>query len=207
MPTASKRDYYEILSVTREVSADGIKSAYRKAALQWHPDRNPQNKEEAESMFRQASEAYCVLSDPEKRAVYDRYGHAGLSGGSFDGGGFNSTIFEEFQDIFDSFRNWEHPTGRRPRTPARRASSARTAWRGSALRPEHDLRRGGGRHEDASKDDSPRETCSACNGTGAKAGTGMVTCQYAVRARDNCTISRDSLRFRGPVRHARARGK
>jgi molecular chaperone DnaJ len=136
MPTASKRDYYEVLSVTREVSADGIKSAYRKAALQWHPDRNPQNKEEAEAMFRQASEAYSVLSDPEKRAVYDRYGHAGLSGGSFEGG-FNSTIFEEFQDIFDLFGMQDPPA--EVAAPPRRASRARAARRGFALRPEHDV--------------------------------------------------------------------
>src|ERR1700689_37669 len=129
MPTASKRDYYEVLSVTREVSADGIKSAYRKAALQWHPDRNPQNKEEAEAMFRQASEAYSVLSDPDKRAVYDRYGHAGLSGGSFDGG-FNSTIFEEFQDIFDLF-GMQDPLGG---TRGGRRGRAARGQRGEDLR-------------------------------------------------------------------------
>jgi molecular chaperone DnaJ len=175
MPTASKRDYYEILSVTREVSADGIKSAYRKAALQWHPDRNPHNKEEAESMFRQASEAYSVLSDPEKRAVYDRYGHAGLSGGSFDGGGFNSTIFEEFQDIFDLFGMQDPTGGGRGR---RRGGRAARGQRGEDLRYDLTMT-----FEEAAAGMKTqirmtrRETCSSCNGTGAKAGTGMVTCQ------------------------------
>jgi len=175
MPTASKRDYYEVLSVTREVSADGIKSAYRKAALQWHPDRNPQNKEEAEAMFRQASEAYSVLSDPDKRAVYDRYGHAGLSGGSFDGGGFNSTIFEEFQDIFDLF-GMQDPTG--AGRGRRRGGRAARGQRGEDLRYDLNMT-----FEEAASGMKTqvkmtrRENCSACNGTGAKAGTGMVTCQ------------------------------
>ncbi|MGA8104859.1 MAG: molecular chaperone DnaJ [Candidatus Acidiferrales bacterium] len=174
MPTASKRDYYEVLSVTREVSTDGIKSAYRKAAMQWHPDRNPKNKEAAEAMFREASEAYTVLSDPEKRAVYDRYGHAGLSGGSFEGG-FNSTIFEEFQDIFDLF-GMQNPTGGgRGRRSGGRAARGQ---RGEDLR--YDLTMSFEEAASGMKAQikmTRRETCSACNGTGAKAGTGMVTCQ------------------------------
>ena len=79
-------DYYAILSVEREASAEQIKSAYRKCALQWHPDRNPDNKTEAEENFRKASEAYSVLSDPQKRATYDRYGAAGLNSRGFDTG-------------------------------------------------------------------------------------------------------------------------
>ncbi|MGB7156037.1 MAG: DnaJ domain-containing protein, partial [Candidatus Acidiferrales bacterium] len=76
MPAASKKDYYEILGLTRDAAGDQIKSAYRKAAMKWHPDRNPEHKSEAEHRFREASEAYSVLSDPQKRATYDRYGHA-----------------------------------------------------------------------------------------------------------------------------------
>src|SRR6202451_2065346 len=173
MPTASKRDYYEVLSVTREVSADGIKSAYRKAAMQWHPDRNPHKKEEAEAMFREASEAYTVLSDPEKRAVYDRYGHAGLSGGSFEGG-FNSTIFEEFQDLFDLFGMQNPNSGGR----SRRSGGRTRGQRGEDLRYDLNMT-----FEEAASGlktqikMTRRETCTACNGTGAKAGTGMVTCQ------------------------------
>src|SRR5580704_14126331 len=96
---ATQADYYEILGVTRDASADVIKSAYRKAAMKWHPDRNPENKQDAEHNFRQASEAYSVLSDAQKRSIYDRFGHAGLGNRGFESTGFNSTIFEEFQDI------------------------------------------------------------------------------------------------------------
>jgi len=97
-PMSQKRDCYEVLGVERAASADEIKSAYRKAALKWHPDRNPQKKQEAEEKFREATEAYSILSEPQKRATYDRFGFAGLSRGGFDGG-VNQTIFDEFQDI------------------------------------------------------------------------------------------------------------
>src|SRR5579862_3822618 len=100
MPSEARLDFYEVLSVSRTATGDEIKSAYRKAALKWHPDRNPDNKQIAEEKFRQATEAYAVLSDEQKRAAYDRYGHAGVSG---MGGGFNHTIFEEFSDIFGDF--------------------------------------------------------------------------------------------------------
>ena len=106
MAASHKRDYYEVLVVTRTATAEEIKSAYRKAALKWHPDRHATGKKEAEAHFREASEAYSVLSDGNKRAAYDRYGHAGLASGGFDGG-VNSTIFEEFQDIFGDFFGFE----------------------------------------------------------------------------------------------------
>src|ERR1700729_1171682 len=99
MVANNSTDLYEVLGVERGATPEQIKSAYRKAALKWHPDRNPENKEEAEINFRMASEAYTVLSDPQKRPVYDRFGHAGLGGRGFEGGGFNSVIFEEFHDI------------------------------------------------------------------------------------------------------------
>lgn len=99
---ASKRDYYEVLGVERNVDADALKKAFRKAAMQHHPDRNPGDKD-AEEKFKEASEAYEVLSDPDKRARYDRFGHQGVEG--FAGGGFNTVnlndIFGEiFGDIF-----------------------------------------------------------------------------------------------------------
>ncbi|MFZ3201844.1 MAG: DnaJ domain-containing protein, partial [Candidatus Acidiferrales bacterium] len=103
MTAQTQRDYYEILGVARDASADQIKSAYRKAALRWHPDRNPEKKKDAEENFRQATEAYSVLSDAQKRSVYDRFGHAGLGNRGFDAGGFNATAFEEFQDILGDF--------------------------------------------------------------------------------------------------------
>lgn len=100
----SKRDYYEILGVSKSASADEIKKAYRKTALQYHPDRNPDNPA-AEAKFKEAAEAYDVLSDSDKKARYDRFGHAGVggaaSGGGFQGGGMNmEDIFSHFGDIF-----------------------------------------------------------------------------------------------------------
>jgi molecular chaperone DnaJ len=97
-----KRDYYEILGVAKGASAEDIKKSYRKVAMQYHPDRNPGDKA-AEEKFKEAAEAYEVLSDAEKRSQYDRYGHAGLSNGrgNFGGGGMNmDDIFSQFGDIF-----------------------------------------------------------------------------------------------------------
>src|SRR5271166_4538131 len=102
LTTNAKRDYYEVLGVSRTVTEVELKSAYRKLALQYHPDRNPNNPD-AEEKFKAVSEAYAVLADTDKRAVYDRYGHAGLGGGSGQGGGFDPTVFQDFSDIFGEF--------------------------------------------------------------------------------------------------------
>ncbi|HJL18951.1 MAG TPA: molecular chaperone DnaJ [Sandaracinaceae bacterium LLY-WYZ-13_1] len=95
----SKRDYYEVLGVDRSVSTADLKKAYRRLALKHHPDRNPDDPE-AEARFKEVSEAYSVLSDDEKRAIYDRYGHAGLQGGGQPGFGSVEDIFTHFGDIF-----------------------------------------------------------------------------------------------------------
>ena len=170
MAKQTQHDYYELLGVSRTAAVEEIKAAYRKAALKWHPDRNPENKAEAEVKFRESSEAYSVLSDPQKRQIYDTYGHAGLSGA---GGGvdFNGTIFQDFHDILGDFFGFEDifSGGRRGRTRSRR---------GSDLRYDMTLT-----FEEAStgvttKIKLPRqEFCEKCNGTGAKAGTGVVACQ------------------------------
>src|SRR6187551_1213288 len=96
----SKRDYYEILGVNKTASADEIKKAYRKVAMQFHPDRNPGDKS-AEEKFKEAAEAYEVLSDQDKRAQYDRFGHAGVRGAGGSGHASNmDDIFSQFGDIF-----------------------------------------------------------------------------------------------------------
>jgi len=97
----AKRDYYEVLGVTKSASADDIKKAYRKLAIQYHPDKNPDNPE-AEDKFKEAAEAYEVLSNPEKKQRYDQFGHQGLGGsGGYGGGGMNmEDIFSQFGDIF-----------------------------------------------------------------------------------------------------------
>src|SRR3954463_4138731 len=98
----AKRDYYEILGVSKGASADEIKKSYRKVAMQYHPDRNPGDKT-AEEKFKEAAEAYEILSDQDKRAQYDRYGHAGVSGngrGGYPGGMNMEDIFSQFGDIF-----------------------------------------------------------------------------------------------------------
>ncbi len=170
MPAAHKRDYYEILGVPRTASADEIKSAYRKAALKWHPDRNPDKKHVAEDHFREATEAYSVLSDPQKRTAYDRYGPAGISGVGFDPG-FSRTIFEEFQDIFGDFFGFEDVLG-----GGRRGRSR--VQRGADLRYDMALTFEEAATGVVTKIKVPRlEFCEACNGTGAKAGTGVVACQ------------------------------
>lgn len=102
----TKRDYYEILGVPRDASAESIKKSYRQMALKYHPDRNPGDRE-SEEKFKEAAEAYSVLIDPEKRSVYDRFGHDGLRGEGFSGfSGFNSSIFADFEDILGNFFNF-----------------------------------------------------------------------------------------------------
>ena len=164
----SKRDYYEILRVGREADVPEIKSAYRKLALQYHPDRNPGNKE-AEEHFKEAAEAYGVLSDPDKRATYDRYGHQGLSA---TGGppGFDPSAFADFSDILGDLFGFGGMFGSSGRGRSR-------TQRGDDLR--YDLEIG---FEDAVRGLSaeiliPRdELCPRCRGNRAEPGSGLVTC-------------------------------
>src|SRR5260370_2116024 len=113
---AAKRDYYEVIGVPRNASEQEIKSAYRKLALKYHPDRNPGDKE-AEDRFKEGAEAYGVLGDPEKRKRYDAYGHAGVGAGA----AFDPTIFADFGDILRDFFRFVDLFCRRRRAPPRRA--------------------------------------------------------------------------------------
>jgi molecular chaperone DnaJ len=174
----SKRDYYEVLGVSRNASADEIKKAYRKVAMQFHPDRNPGDKA-AEENFKEAAEAYEILSDQDKRAQYDRFGHAGVSGngrGGFNGGpGMNmDDIFSQFgdifgEDIFGSFFGGQT----RGRTQGGRPRGSR----GSNLRIKIKLS-----YEEIAKGASKTVkvkkyvTCSTCNGNGAKDKNAVQTC-------------------------------
>ncbi|MFZ3216778.1 MAG: molecular chaperone DnaJ [Candidatus Acidiferrales bacterium] len=174
MATGNTNDFYEVLGVARDATPEQIKSAYRKAALQWHPDRNPEKKEEAEHNFRAASEAYAVLSDEQKRSIYDRYGAAGLNNRGFDSG-INSTIFEEFQDILGDLFGFDDAVGGARRRGGRGGSRGQ---RGADLRYDMSLT-----FEEAAAGVTTKihlsrhELCETCKGTGAKPGTGMSTCR------------------------------
>jgi molecular chaperone DnaJ len=160
----SKRDYYEILEVTRTAADSEIKSAYRKLALKFHPDRNPGDKK-AEEKFKEAAEAYAILSDGDKRARYDRFGHQGVAGGAQ---GFDPSQFSGFEDIFGGLGDIFGFGG-----GSRRAGPQR----GADLRYDLEIK-----FEQAAKGvetniQIPRhETCETCKGNGAAPGTEPATC-------------------------------
>jgi molecular chaperone DnaJ len=163
----SRRDYYDVLGVARSSSESDIKSAYRKLALKYHPDRNPGDKQ-AEEQFKEAAEAYSVLGDPEKRARYDRFGHAGVSAGAPGGAGFNPDIFADFSDILGDFFGFGGGFG-----GARRGGPTR----GADLRFDLEIT-----FDDSFKGSDttiqiPRdENCATCKGTGAAPGTSREPC-------------------------------
>lgn len=166
MTRHDKRDYYEVLGVERSASAEEIKRAYRRAALQWHPDRNPQNKSEAEHNFREAAEAYSVLSEPDKRAAYDRYGHAGVGGVRID-----ESIFTDFADIFGDFFGFEDLFGMGGGRRRRRAQ------RGADVRYDMTLAFEEAARGVQTKIKVPRlEVCPVCEGTGAKSKSSVKIC-------------------------------
>jgi molecular chaperone DnaJ len=159
------RDYYKILGVTRDASEEEIKKSYRKIAMQYHPDRNPGNKE-AEEKFKIASEAYEVLRDPEKREIYDRYGMEGLKGTGFTGFGGFEDIFSAFGDIFEDFFGFG--TTHRRRTRARQGADLRYDLRISF----YDAAFG----KEIEVEIPKNMLCDVCNGTGAKPGTYPTNC-------------------------------
>jgi len=163
---STKKDYYEILGVQRDASNDELKSSYRKLALKFHPDRNPGDKA-AEDQFKEAAEAYEVLRDPEKRGLYDQYGHAGLEGSGFSGFGGFEDIFSSFGDIFEDFFGFS----------GRRRSGSR-AQRGSDLR--YDLTLGfmeAAFGIETEINIEKMETCPTCNGDRCEPGTGPESCR------------------------------
>jgi molecular chaperone DnaJ len=163
-----KRDYYDVLGVLRTASEQEIKSAYRKLALQYHPDRNPGNRE-AEEMFKEAAEAYSVLSDAQKRANYDRFGHAGVgTGAGF--GGFDPNVFADFSDILGDIFGFGDLFG-----SGRRGGSR--VQRGADLRYDLELTFDEAAFGSTKKIKVPRhETCGECHGSGAQKGSGPTTC-------------------------------
>lgn len=157
------RDFYETLGLERGASQQEIKSAYRKLAVRYHPDRNPGD-QEAEARFKEAAEAYAVLSDPEKRARYDRFGHRGMAGGGF--GGFDPDIFGDFADILGDFFGFG----------ARR--SRRSGQAGADLRYELGITLEEAAFGVEKSLKIPRlETCEACSGNGSAEGTTPDACR------------------------------
>jgi molecular chaperone DnaJ len=163
----SKRDYYEVLGVPRDADDQALKAAYRKLALQHHPDRNPDNRE-AEEKFKEAAEAYSVLSDAQKRAAYDRYGHAGLQGAAAQG--FNPDVFTDFSDILGEFFGFSDLFGGGGRRRNR-------AQRGDDVRYDLEINFEDAAFGMAAEIQVPQvEPCSHCKGSGAEPGTGASTC-------------------------------
>ncbi|HRN79522.1 MAG TPA: molecular chaperone DnaJ [Ferruginibacter sp.] len=171
-----KRDYYEVLEISKSASADEIKKAYRKVAMRYHPDRNPGDKS-AEEKFKEAAEAYEILSDADKRAQYDRFGHNAFSQGRGGQGGFGGMnaedIFSHFSDIFgdDAFGGFFGGGGRRS------ANSRGTGTRGSNLRVKIKLN-----YEEIAKGATKtikvkkEVRCTSCDGSGAKDKSSVQTC-------------------------------
>jgi molecular chaperone DnaJ len=167
----ARHDYYEVLGVSRTASEGDLKTAYRKLAMKYHPDRNPGDKV-AEEKFKEAAEAYAILADPEKRSLYDRFGHAGVSAAAGAGAGFDPSVFADFGDFADILGNMFgfgdlFGGGRRRGGPQR----------GADLRYDLQIT-----FEEAAKGvetsiQIPRqEPCEPCKGTGAAPGTQPATC-------------------------------
>lgn len=170
---SNKRDYYEILGVSRDAGTDELKSKYRKLALKFHPDKNPGNKE-AEEKFKEASEAYGILSDDKKRSIYDQYGHQGLDGANFSGSSNFEEVFSGFGDIFEDFFGFGGSRGRGG-TRVQRGADLRYDMSldfmeaAFGIEQEIEVKKYGicdMCHGNGCKEGTQPETCSQCQGTG-----------------------------------------
>ena len=168
----NKRDYYEVLGVSKGASDDELKKAYRQVAKKYHPDMNPGDKE-AEAKFKEASEAYGILSDPDKRRQYDQFGHAAFEQGGMGGGGFDFTgdmsdLFGNFGDIFGDLFGMGGGRSRSNNGPAKGANvraGIRITFDEAVFGTEKEL------------DLNLKEECNTCHGSGAKPGSTPETCQ------------------------------
>jgi molecular chaperone DnaJ len=170
----AKKDYYQVLGVARDASAEEIKKAYRQLALRHHPDRNPGSKEDEEK-FKEAAEAYSVLADAEKRSVYNRFGHDGLRGEGFQGfSGFDSSVFGDFEDILGNFFGFSFGDLFGGRVSGR-GGARRSRGRDLAVEIELGLEEAAAGVEKEIKL-SRAESCPACRGSKRKPGTSAERC-------------------------------
>jgi molecular chaperone DnaJ len=170
---STQRCYYEVLGVVRTASPDELKKAYKKLALKHHPDRNPDN-EEAVNLFKEASEAFEVLSDADKRARYDRLGHAGVRGASGGGAGFQDVndIFGAFGDLFEGF-GFQFGSGGGGARGSRRSGASRGESLQTKIRIDLTEAFNGCKRELRI---SRHEACDTCQGSGCKPGTSPIKC-------------------------------
>jgi len=192
---SSKRDYYEVLNVDRNASDAELKKAYRKLALQHHPDRNPGDTA-AEEKFKEAAEAYDVLSDPQKRQLYDRFGHQGLEGSGFSGFSGFEDIFSSFGDIFEDF--FGLGSGRGSRSRHQRGADLRydlsLTFLEAAFGVEKELAL------------EKMDTCQRCGGNGCQSGSQPETCNFC-RGTGQMSRSQGFFTVRTTCPHCRGTGQ